>query len=1254
MAPYTHNGVVQNAAVEAILHFSDETTSNAAFDHYWQRLSTSPSDQIDLGALRICVQLLPSRKDVLPYEELRNYIVTRIPVASNSAELQYLLAEICLSNTQLGSRVFTTLVQSITQNTSFESGKHDALEESRGRDIVAQLNFIKASFWIPPAQQHYLTVHLLHTIVKCVGIDGLDKCAHNALSALLSLLSNRSVVSIDQEGMDITPASASSNLLQQRPFLNNSLFARFEELAPEYFTENAGPAFRTWFQWITYTMEKGSQLDAVYSSFYWATLRTGLVTGFADQRKYCLGILQQSLLLPKKNIDTIIMQMDVSKRAEYISQYDRFSTLFEILVLDRYANQVLACLPELSALLGPDTVISPNWTTALLSAALSSKIQDGIRKLVGNWYLGYIAGGYGSVEAYLDFFVEGFLPWATQGNLFNSTLSSTRAITNCTHGEALANAVSRLVVSMATTAKSKEAFRRILEYVLDTGGNIFSPSVPYLLEGLIHGLKLRPLRLETRELKLTLRISRLSSLPEVTADLLTFYCAELTNYVDAIVLREHEMQGYKSLSTRYNVLEHTSPTGTQDHLAHSLATDEERSLKGFIERLHVSKHKIIQNEAFGPACGELLSIFERTTPEALPSEELLEVLDALWEEADRLEYPRPIALNIPPVFFHTACIRACVLSPPDESNSKALVVLLQKVLRRMQQFSEGRSYLLPVLGSSIRKACLSNPCIVIILPIEDFLVQFINNPPLPKKEFLFEVIAAQKLESRFPHRDYASYYGQREWYGYAAIIDLLLRFPKFQTSPAGRVLDRILKPWRTQTPPILAISKWKNVLQLQAMLLLTESCISEEGVDEYLDGLMEALVVEQWPRYRFLLEWIITRIYYHFPKKAEHILTKLAKLNENSPVQVASLMKLALLAAPFLDSEDFALRLMIQLIPFSASPKVQIRHEAHWSTPTIFGLAKERGWLSITENPAFQALDKHIRGLEKFITPPLTIRTMKLDAVKDFTLTNIFQGQYLRLETPELERVAYEDFESIYAEDRACLSGLEIPPARVPLGDPISRTEAQSSNVEPKNEIAIDEITTESNSTFFQTKSGFDIASLLPSQGPPSAQQKRPASVVLVASLIDNPTNIGGLSRISESFGLEALYIDDLKKTAHKDFKATSVTSEKHFPIRELKVPAIPDFLISMKRNGYEIMGIEQTDRSGMLGEESGGKGVGTLPKKCVLVLGSERGGITSEVLAVIDRCVEIKTVGVTRSLNVQTAGGIAVYEWWREWGGKE
>ncbi|KAF2646351.1 hypothetical protein P280DRAFT_544725 [Massarina eburnea CBS 473.64] len=1247
------------ADVEAILQFSDESTRKAAFDHYWKKLKAA-SALVDLSALRICVRLLPPQQDDASHELLAHYIVDRIPTKLDSAESLYILAEICLSDAQLGSRVFENLtayiVAYIVQGTTVTERSQfhpESPDSDHLRNVVAYLKFIRSSFWLPPTHQHYLTTDLLHAVVKSIGVDGLDEYAHDALSALLNLVAKPSVVVVGQDTVKAEPADA--GLYTRDPFLHqklvdNSLFSRFEELRPEYFVANAGPAFRTWYQWITHATTHDIQLDAVHSSFYWETLRKGLLTGFSDQRKYCLGTLRQSLILSSESIDTSVMLMDVNNRKAYIAQYDRFSTLFETIVLDRYANQVQACLPELSALLGPESLISPSWATALLSSALDSKVQDGIRKLIGNWVLEHISSGQGSVGAHLDFFVNGLLPWATQGNLFTSSMSSTRNVTVCTHGAALANAISQLIVSTPADSDTKKTLSDILTYILDTGGRIFSPSVLFILEGLLSGLKIRLVNLEATEVQLVFRISRLPAFPEIAADLLSVYCAKLSNYIDSRSVRLQEVPGFEGLDARYNVLEHNKPTGMMVPLAQHQFTGNSNPLGDFVNRLRISQHKTIQSEAFGAACGELLTIFQYSKPEAILPNELLQVLDALWEEADRLEYPRSVIVNIPPIFFHAACLKACVLARPGESASNDLVALLQKVLDHMQRLTEGKPYLLSVLGISLRKACFFEPQIMHILPLEDFLVRFINNPPLARKEFLFEVVAAQKLEAFFPHRSYASYYGEREWYGYAAILDLLNRFPESHSAIAKCVLDRILDPWRTQTPPVPIIGKWKNVFQLQTMLLLAEKCIGESDVDAYLDGFMHALFLEQWPRYRFLLEWIITRIYHRFPGKVERVLTDLANLNENSPVQIASLTKLALLSAPFLDSESFTLKLMIQLIPFSASPKVHVRHEAHWSFPIIFGLAKERGWRGITENPAFQALDHHVRSLDKFITPPLTIRTIKLDAVKDFTLTNIFQGQYLNIETPELERVAHKDFQSLYEDDCVHSSEVAIPPAHVPLGGPTSHTNASSAPGYQKDETVTESKIADANPAFFQTKSGFDFASLLPAQGPPSSQQKRPASVVLIASLIDNPTNLGGLSRISESFGLEALYIDDLKKTAHRDFKATSVTSEKHLTIRQLKVPAIPDFLISMKRQGYEVVGIEQTDRSGMLGEEAGGKGVGTLPEKCVLVLGSERGGITSEVLAAIDRCVEIKTVGVTRSLNVQTAGGIAVYEWWREW----
>lgn len=1231
----------------------------------------------------------------------------------------YLLAEVCLSNALFANLIFGNIVNYIVNKShrdekySCASASHganrthrdfeDSTEETHMQKLRACYAFLKCSYWLPRDRLHYVDPDLLELLICSIGQIGLDEQVHDTLSAFLSLLSEPSVAVLRTSGLPFywfqSDSSSGKSILLPGALsvLSDSLFKHFQQLPLEYFS-NSGKAFRTWFQWISYMNDHDARPSLIYAPEYWLMLRTGLLTGMADQRRFCLGIIQQTLNLCQRSFEASGMVFDMQKKKTTLIQYQKYCALFEIIVLDRYPNQVQACLPELTALLGPTSLIASTWTTALLAAALNSKIQEGVRKLIGNWYLDYATSQPESCTAHASFLVEGILPWATQGSLFTSSLVSTRTSTRCSHGEALSEAFARIVVAASQTMPDSENYssnssdlfhgdrlssrksvvserqaivKGVLQYVIDTGGKIFSPAVLYLLEGIIRGIRSGVVVLDASEIDMIIRISRMPALPEIAAELCRTYCVELCAYRNTQKSDGRNIYNPDFLEKAVETLRSEIGLG-QDHSQKqgtSMYTYGDFNTFGkFLEELNQSQHKIIQDERFASAYGHIVELLEGTAPDGVLPIELCQLLDAFWEEADRQDYCRPVAIRLAPLFLHPCCVD--VLRPHrqvDPENSGQMKAIITKALTTLHQFAEGRTYLVSGLAKSLRKAVLLHPDISEELPLDDFFVRFIEQPPLPKKEFLFEVVAAEKLKEHLPrlmdgkavpNRDYEDYYGQREWVGYAAVIDLLNRIPESQEDVAKRVMKRLLEPWRTQKAPIPIISKFKNVFQLQIMLVLTQSCVTKEDADWYLDSFMHALVLEPWPRYRYLLEWIITRIYFRFPEKAHRILDDLAHLDDNSPVHIASLMKLALLAAPFLDSADFALRLMVQLIPFSASPKVHIRHEAHWCFPTLFDLAKERKWLSITENPAFIALDKHVRSLDKFNVPPSTIRTLKLEAVKDFTLTNIFQGRYLKVETPDMEYVAREDFVLLSESDTPFASKYLASSPRVPLGEPLPTADLvpvvpvwkkQASTVETASAS-----TPEPTSLFFQTKSGFDIAALLPSPGPPSAHQNRPASVILIASLIDNPTNLGGLSRISESFGLESLYIDDMRKMAHKDFKATSVTSEKHLPIHELKVPALPSFLLEKKREGYEVVGIEQTDRSGMLGEEEqeGGKGLGMLPRKCVLVLGAERSGITSEVLAVVDRCVEIKTVGVTRSLNVQTAGGIAVFEWWREWGG--
>ncbi|KEH31617.1 putative tRNA (guanosine(18)-2'-O)-methyltransferase [Medicago truncatula] len=149
-------------------------------------------------------------------------------------------------------------------------------------------------------------------------------------------------------------------------------------------------------------------------------------------------------------------------------------------------------------------------------------------------------------------------------------------------------------------------------------------------------------------------------------------------------------------------------------------------------------------------------------------------------------------------------------------------------------------------------------------------------------------------------------------------------------------------------------------------------------------------------------------------------------------------------------------------------------------------------------------------------------------------------------------------------------------------------------------------------------------------------------SFILVASLIDRIPNLAGLARTCEVFKASGLAIADTNIINDKQFQLISVTAEKWVPIIEVPVDSIKTYLQKKKREGFSILGLEQTANSVPLDQY-------IFPKKMVLVLGREKEGIPVDIIHILDACVEIPQFGVVRSLNVHVSGAIALWEYTRQ-----
>lgn len=255
------------------------------------------------------------------------------------------------------------------------------------------------------------------------------------------------------------------------------------------------------------------------------------------------------------------------------------------------------------------------------------------------------------------------------------------------------------------------------------------------------------------------------------------------------------------------------------------------------------------------------------------------------------------------------------------------------------------------------------------------------------------------------------------------------------------------------------------------------------------------------------------------------------------------------------------------------------------------------------------------------------------NAKSNYTFAGIFSGNYLlggdeaNIISPELFTLATQ--------------GL-AKETFIPIGR-VKQLEGITSEVEHRKEMAPTE-------TPLQTKSGtWDAKSLIETNEHRTNKVHSPNNgleIIVIASLIENAHNLGGLSRVSEIMGVATLCFHSKEILKSKDFTSVSVSSEIWLPILELKIADIAEYFCAKKLEGYSVVGIEQTDRSIILGKE-GYK----LPKKVVLLLGSEKFGIPAELLAELDICVEIPQKGETRSMNVQTAAAVVLYEFCRQFG---
>ena len=161
----------------------------------------------------------------------------------------------------------------------------------------------------------------------------------------------------------------------------------------------------------------------------------------------------------------------------------------------------------------------------------------------------------------------------------------------------------------------------------------------------------------------------------------------------------------------------------------------------------------------------------------------------------------------------------------------------------------------------------------------------------------------------------------------------------------------------------------------------------------------------------------------------------------------------------------------------------------------------------------------------------------------------------------------------------------------------------------------------------------------LPRKNRAEFQQAEKLPVILMLENIRSMHNVGSVFRTADAFLAESIYLCGYTpRPPHRDIHKTALGATE--TVEWVYSERAEEAARKLKSAGYRIVGVEQVAGSVPLqqfrlaGEE-----------KMVLIFGNEVEGVSEELLALCDECIEIPQFGMKHSLNVSVAAGMVLWE---------
>lgn len=150
-------------------------------------------------------------------------------------------------------------------------------------------------------------------------------------------------------------------------------------------------------------------------------------------------------------------------------------------------------------------------------------------------------------------------------------------------------------------------------------------------------------------------------------------------------------------------------------------------------------------------------------------------------------------------------------------------------------------------------------------------------------------------------------------------------------------------------------------------------------------------------------------------------------------------------------------------------------------------------------------------------------------------------------------------------------------------------------------------------------------------------QDKLP--VVVVLDNVRSMHNVGSVFRTGDGFSIDKLYLCGITaRPPHREIEKTALGATES--VDWVHVESTLDAIATLRQEGYQIIAIEQAKGSTMLNTFEPAQDA-----KYALIFGNEVNGVSDEVMAEIDGCIEIPQFGTKHSFNIVISAGIVLWD---------